>query len=65
MLSPLEKSCLRWLSKGRSVKEIARLDAKSVNEIEECVAGAMASLEVKTIEDALQAFRRLTDSGAD
>ncbi|TJW00095.1 MAG: LuxR family transcriptional regulator [Mesorhizobium sp.] len=65
MLSPLEKSCLRWLSKGRSVKEIARLDAKSVNEIEECLTSAMASLEVKTIEDALQAFRRLTDSCAD
>ncbi|TJV97108.1 MAG: LuxR family transcriptional regulator [Mesorhizobium sp.] len=65
MLSPLEKSCLCWLLKGRSVKDIARLDAKSVGEIEECLTSAMAALEVKTIEDALKAFRRLIDSGAD
>ncbi|MUZ74521.1 LuxR family transcriptional regulator [Agrobacterium vitis] len=54
MLSPTERSCLRWLSKGRGIKEIARLEAKSVSEIEECLASAMASLEAKTIEDALR-----------
>ncbi|MCW0002273.1 hypothetical protein OE766_29210 [Pararhizobium sp. YC-54] len=54
MLSPLEKSCLRWLSKSWSIKDIARLEAKNVSEIEECLASAMAALEAKTIEDALR-----------
>lgn len=54
MLSPLQKSCLRWLSKGRSLKDIARLEARSVSEIEDCLASAMVSLEAVTIEDALR-----------
>lgn len=54
MLSPLQKSCLRWLSKGRSIEDIARLEARSVNEIEDYLASAMASLEAATIEEALR-----------
>ncbi|RVI14549.1 LuxR family transcriptional regulator [Sinorhizobium meliloti] len=53
MLSPLEKACLHWLSKRRTIEDIVRLEAKSVSEIETCLARAMASREVKTTDGAL------------
>lgn len=62
MLSPLQKSCLRWLFEGRSIKVIARLEAKTVGEIELCVVNAMASLGAETIDDAL---RKAGISGSD
>ncbi|MBX4937064.1 MULTISPECIES: LuxR family transcriptional regulator [Rhizobium] len=54
MLSPLEKSCLRWLAHGRDIEVIARLEARTVAEIEQCLASALAALGVETIEDALR-----------
>ncbi|AGS24430.1 LuxR C-terminal-related transcriptional regulator [Rhizobium etli] len=40
ILSPMERSCLRWLSLGWSVREIARLEGKSEDEIRLCLDGA-------------------------
>lgn len=54
MLSPLERTCLRWASQGRSVAEIARLEAKSDAEIEGCLEQALVSLGAKSIDEALE-----------
>ncbi|TBY55816.1 LuxR family transcriptional regulator [Rhizobium leguminosarum bv. viciae] len=32
ILSPIEKTCLRWISRGRTVAEIALLEARSTEE---------------------------------
>lgn len=45
MLSPLEKACLRWVSQGRTLDEIALLEGKCVIEIELCLGRALASLD--------------------
>lgn len=41
-LSPLEKSCLRWISRGRTVAEIASIEGKSVADIESCMQSALS-----------------------
>jgi len=54
ILSPLEKTCLRWISRGRTVGEIASIEAKSVADIESCLQGALVALEAESIKEALQ-----------
>ena len=54
MLSPREKSCLRWVSQGRTLAEVALLEGKSETEIELYLERALVALEAKTIEDALE-----------
>lgn len=54
MLSPLEKTCLRWLSRHRSIAEIASLEGKSAADIENCVQRALLALDAKSIAEALQ-----------
>ncbi len=54
ILSPLEKTCLRWISRGRTLAEIASLEGKSVASIENCLQNALAALQAKSIEEALQ-----------
>lgn len=54
MLSPLEKTCLRWVSQGRTPAEIASLLGKSNVEIERYLERALVSLEVESIEDAIE-----------
>lgn len=54
ILSPLEKTCLRWISRGRTVAEIAAIEGKSVADIESCLESALIALEVKSIKEALQ-----------
>ncbi|WP_281039472.1 MULTISPECIES: LuxR family transcriptional regulator [unclassified Rhizobium] len=54
ILSPLEKTCLRWISRGRTVAEIASLEGKSVAFIENCLQSALVALKAKSIEEALQ-----------
>ena len=53
MLSPLEKTCLRWLSEGRTRDEIALLEGRSVAQIELCIAAAITSLEAQTVDEAV------------
>ena len=53
LLSPLETAILRWLSRGRSMSEIAALEGKSVLEIELCLNNALASLGTGSIREAL------------
>ncbi|SSX47352.1 unnamed protein product [Ciceribacter sp. T2.26MG-112.2] len=53
MLSPFEKTCLRWVSLGRTLAEIALLEGKSVGEIEHCLKRALVSLDVTSIWEAL------------
>jgi DNA-binding CsgD family transcriptional regulator len=53
-LSPLEKTCLRWISRGRTLGEIASIEAKSVGDIESCLQNALVALEAKSITEALQ-----------
>ncbi|PDS35024.1 LuxR family transcriptional regulator [Rhizobium anhuiense] len=54
MLSPLEKTCLRWISRGRTVVEIALLEGKSIGDIETYLQSAIVALDAKSIADALQ-----------
>nr|WP_084438734.1 LuxR C-terminal-related transcriptional regulator [Shinella sp. HZN7] len=54
ILSPLEKSCIRWISRGRTVAEIASLEGKSVVDIESCLRSALRTLGAKSIAEALQ-----------
>lgn len=48
MLSPFERACLRWVSKGKTRTEIAQLEGKSENEIEGYLRSALISLEAKS-----------------
>ncbi|NKM00998.1 LuxR family transcriptional regulator [Rhizobium leguminosarum bv. viciae] len=54
ILSPLEKTCLRWISRGRTVAEIASIEGKSVADIESCLQSALGALKAKSIKEALQ-----------
>ena len=54
ILSPFETTCLRWVSRGRTISEIASLEDKSVADIEYCLQRALLALEVKSIAEALQ-----------
>ncbi len=54
ILSPLEKTSIRWISRGRTVAEIASLEGKSVVEIENCLRSALRTLEAKSIAEVLQ-----------
>jgi DNA-binding CsgD family transcriptional regulator len=53
VLPPLEKACLRWISQGRTLAEIAQLEGRSVTEIELCVESILKSIGARSIEDAL------------
>ncbi|MDH6268118.1 DNA-binding CsgD family transcriptional regulator [Rhizobium sp. SG_E_25_P2] len=53
-LSPFEKACLRWISRGRTVAEIAFIEGKNVADIESCLENALAALKAKSIKEALQ-----------
>ncbi|MGG7582262.1 helix-turn-helix transcriptional regulator [Rhizobium sp. Nf11,1] len=54
MLSPLEKACLQWVSKGRTAVEIALLEGKSVIEIELCLGRALTALGAQSMMEALK-----------
>ncbi|NTF72739.1 LuxR family transcriptional regulator [Agrobacterium rhizogenes] len=54
MLSPFEKTCLRWVSLGKTVDEIALLEGKSTTEIEGYLERAFAALKAKSVEEALE-----------
>ncbi|PDT01443.1 hypothetical protein CO666_25445 [Rhizobium chutanense] len=54
MLPPSERSCLRWLSRGRTLEEVALLQGKSVTEVEHCLERVLASLEADSIAEAIQ-----------
>lgn len=53
-LSPREKSCLRWVSQGRPLVEIASLEGKSIAEVEACLERALVTLEARSIMEALE-----------
>lgn len=53
MLSPLEKTCLRWVSLGKTCAEMALLEGKSVTEIELCLERALILLDAKSVEEAI------------
>jgi DNA-binding CsgD family transcriptional regulator len=53
ILSPLEATCLRWVSRGRTISEIASLESKSVADIEHCLQSALVALKAKSIAEAL------------
>ncbi|AGS24554.1 hypothetical protein [Rhizobium etli] len=57
-LCPLQSACLLWLSRGKTIKEIADVEGQSVAVIERCIAGAMALLGVDNIEDAVRITER-------
>ncbi|AQS65478.1 MULTISPECIES: helix-turn-helix transcriptional regulator [Rhizobium/Agrobacterium group] len=54
MLSPIEKTCLRWVSMGKTVDEIALLQGRSVIEIESYLEQALAALEASSMQEALE-----------
>ncbi|APO77252.1 helix-turn-helix domain-containing protein (plasmid) [Rhizobium etli 8C-3] len=53
-LPPLEKACLRWIARGRTIAEIASIEGKSVADIESCVQSTLVALKAKSIKEALQ-----------
>ncbi|TRA86270.1 hypothetical protein EXN23_19000 [Agrobacterium salinitolerans] len=53
MLSPLEKACLRWLLRGRTIDEMVVLVGRSKHEIETCIANAVKAVGATSIENAL------------
>ncbi|PDT32927.1 hypothetical protein ATY30_02265 [Sinorhizobium americanum] len=53
-LPPFERSCLRWISLGRSVSEIALLEGKSEAEINLCLDRALVLLGATSLEEALK-----------
>ncbi|MGZ2461728.1 helix-turn-helix transcriptional regulator [Rhizobium anhuiense] len=54
ILSPLERTCLRWISRGRNVDEIALIEGKSVVDIESFLESALVELKANSIKEALQ-----------
>ncbi|URK86293.1 LuxR C-terminal-related transcriptional regulator (plasmid) [Rhizobium sp. RCAM05350] len=54
MLSPLEKACLRWVSRGKTLAEIALIEGKSVPEIQLYLQRALVALEAKSINEAIE-----------
>lgn len=54
MLAPREKTCLRWIARGRTVAEIALIQGKSVADIESRLQSALVALKAKSIKEALQ-----------
>lgn len=54
MLSPLQRSCLRWISQGRTLTEVSKLKGRPVAEIELCLKNALAALGVSSIADAME-----------
>ncbi|PSH57008.1 hypothetical protein FY050_21765 [Phyllobacterium endophyticum] len=54
ILSPHERSCLQWVSRGRSLSEIASLEGKSLEEVQTCLARALVTLGAISIDDALK-----------
>lgn len=53
MLSPFEKACLLWVSRGKSVTEIASLEHKTVAEIERNLENVLVALEATSLQEAL------------
>lgn len=53
ILSPLQMACLRWVSQGPTIAEIALLEGKSVQEIEQCIAYAVSLLGAKSVDEAI------------
>ncbi|MCA1370276.1 LuxR family transcriptional regulator [Bradyrhizobium sp. BRP14] len=54
MLSPIEKSCLRWAAEGRSIAEIALIQGKRIPEVKQSLARALEALGANSIEEALR-----------
>ncbi|UWU25700.1 helix-turn-helix transcriptional regulator (plasmid) [Rhizobium sp. CB3060] len=52
-LSPIERSCLRWISLGWSVSEIALLEGKSEAEIRSHLNRALVRLGATSLREAL------------
>ncbi|KEA02976.1 LuxR family transcriptional regulator (plasmid) [Rhizobium rhizogenes] len=52
MLSPMERTSLRWVSRGKTLDEIALLERKGVANIEHYLARAIVALKARSIEDA-------------
>lgn len=59
MLSPWEKACISWMCHGKTVREIAVLEGKSVPEIEQYLESARIALGAISIEDAVVHTRQI------
>lgn len=54
MLTPLQRSCLHLMSRGRTLAEISRLKGRTVDEIERCLKNAFAALGADSITDSME-----------
>ncbi|TAU96574.1 hypothetical protein ELI38_11760 [Rhizobium leguminosarum] len=54
MLSPIERTCLHWISRGWTVADIALIEGKGAAEIQACVERAVISLNAESLEQALE-----------
>nr|WP_245307481.1 hypothetical protein [Rhizobium altiplani] len=56
----MERSCLRWLLLGWSVREIAMLEGKGEGEIRSCLDRAVQRLGATSLNDAVTAMMNST-----
>ncbi|MBX4892894.1 hypothetical protein J2J97_26455 (plasmid) [Rhizobium bangladeshense] len=54
MLSPSERTCLHWISRGWTLADIALIEGKGTAEIQACVERAVISLNAESLEQALE-----------
>nr|WP_064710648.1 LuxR C-terminal-related transcriptional regulator [Rhizobium bangladeshense] len=57
ILSPFETVCLRWVSQGRTLAEVASIEGISVRQIERFLERALEVLGASSIQEALQKNR--------
>lgn len=53
-MPPLEWTCLRWIARGKTIAETARLQGMSVTEVELCLEHALGLLEAESVEEAIE-----------
>jgi DNA-binding CsgD family transcriptional regulator len=62
VLSPFEQASISWICNGKSVTEIARLEGKSIPEIERYLDRARIALGAVTLSEAVLAFCRMSQT---
>jgi DNA-binding CsgD family transcriptional regulator len=59
MLSPSETACISWISRGKSIAEIAALEGRTIEEIKGYLERARIALGAMTLSDAVERACRI------
>lgn len=57
-LCPLQLASLRWLKQSRTLEEIARIEDRTVVDIERCLQDALVLLGANSIEAAIRMIEK-------